>query len=248
MKHTQYLCIFTCILFSTLFTWAQPTIFLIGDSTMSNKKNSEINPERGWGQMLPQYFLKEINIENHAKNGRSTKSFIDEGRWLDVKKNIKPGDYVFIQFGHNDSKAYDPTRYVNPLTGYRSNLQHFVLESRALGAMPVLFTSVARRNFNEDGVLVDTHGLYPLMVHQLANELDVMLIDLQLISEQLILAFGLEDSKKMYLHFAPGEHPYYPDGKSDNTHFSAFGASLIAQKVVQDLAKMDVLTAYILTE
>lgn len=235
------------IFFSICSTYAQPTIYLIGDSTMSNKKNIDINPERGWGQVIAQFFNEKIIIDNHAVNGRSTKSFIDEGRWQKVKEKINPGDYVFIQFGHNDSKAQDPKRYANPLTGYRANLECFVIETRSLQATPILITPVARRNFNEHGVLVDTHGLYPLVVHQVSEKLNVDLIDLQRFSEEFIMKLGVEESKKIFLHFEKGEHPFFPDGKTDNTHFSEFGATFIAQKVAQQLTKLNVLSDYIIS-
>lgn len=243
----SFLLAFIITLFSIVIAYAQPTIYLVGDSTMSNKKNIDTNPERGWGQSLPQFFAESIIIENHAVNGRSSKSFIDEGRWEKVKEKINPGDYVFIQFGHNDSKAYDAKRYVNPLTGYRANLECFVKESRNLQATPVLMTPVARRNFNEHGVLVDTHGLYPLVVHQVSEKLNVDLIDLQRFSEEFIMKLGVEESKKIFLHFEKEEHPFFPDGKTDNTHFSEFGATFIAQKVAEQLTKLNVLNDYIIS-
>jgi lysophospholipase L1-like esterase len=242
---TNILLLCFTLLFSIVNANAQPTIYLIGDSTMSNKKNIDINPERGWGQVLAQFFNENIIIDNHAVNGRSTKSFIDEGRWQKVKEKINPGDYVFIQFGHNDSKVNDPKRYANPLTSYRANLECFVRETRSLQATPILITPVARRNFNEHGVLVDTHGLYPLVVHQVAEKLNVDLIDLQRFSEEFIMKLGVEESKKIFLHFDKGEHPFFPDGKTDNTHFSEFGATFIAQKVAQELIKLNILNRFI---
>ena len=246
MKTNILLVCFT-LLFSIVNANAQPTIYLIGDSTMSNKKNIDVNPERGWGQLLPHFFNENIIIDNHAVNGRSTKSFIDEGRWQKVKEKINPGDYVFIQFGHNDSKTHDPKRYANPLTSYRANLERFIRETRSLLATPILITPVARRNFNEHGVLVDTHGLYPLVIHQVSEKLNVDLIDLQRFSEEFIMKLGVEESKKIFLHFEKGEHPFFPDGKTDNTHFSEFGAIFIAQKVAQQLTKLNVLSDYIIS-
>lgn len=122
------------------------TIFMIGDSTMANKKLEGKNPERGWGQMLPGFFSDDIRVDNHAVNGRSTKSFIDEGRWEKVRSQIKKGDYVFIQFGHNDEKA-DPKRHTDAGSTFDDNLRKFVLETRAQGGIPVLFNSIVRRNF-----------------------------------------------------------------------------------------------------
>ena len=122
------------------------TIFMIGDSTMANKSLMGENPERGWGQMLPGYLSEEIRVDNHAVNGRSSKSFIDEGRWEKVISQVKKGDYVFIQFGHNDEKS-DPKRYTAPGSTFDENLKRFVNETRAKGGIPVLFNSIVRRNF-----------------------------------------------------------------------------------------------------
>lgn len=122
------------------------TIFMIGDSTMANKSLTGENPERGWGQMLPGYLSEEIRVDNHAVNGRSSKSFIDEGRWEKVISQVKKGDYVFIQFGHNDEKS-DPKRHTVPGSTFDENLKRFVNETRAKGGIPVLFNSIVRRNF-----------------------------------------------------------------------------------------------------
>jgi lysophospholipase L1-like esterase len=123
--------------------------------------------------MLPNFFNDEIIIENHAVNGRSTKSFISEGRWQAVYDSLKPGDYVFIQFGHNDQKENDSSRYTNPHTAYRYNLIQFVEQTREKGAIPILFSSIARRNFNKEGTLIDTHDAYPLEVRLVAQEYNV---------------------------------------------------------------------------
>ena len=211
------------------------TIFLIGDSTMSDKPNPIENPERGWGQMLPQFFNENVTIKNFAVNGRSTKSFITEGRWDSVASEIKKGDYVFIQFGHNDQKFKDSLRYTNPLTAYRKNLIKFVNETREKDGIPVLFSPVVRRNFNEFGVLIDTHGLYPLIMRQVAIELKVPFVDLQLKSENFILSAGQEKSKEIYLWVEPGQNTMYPEGKQDNTHFSVKGATEISKLAVEGL-------------
>ena len=164
------LCAVFVFSFSCQTVQNQITIYTIGDSTMANKPNPEENPERGWVQMLPQFFNDNVIIKNHAVNGRSTRSFINEKRWDSIYKQLKKGDYVFIQFGHNDQKINSPKRYTNPHTAYRYNLIKFVEETREKEAIPVLFTSIVRRNFNEDGTLLDTHGVYPLVVHSVAQE------------------------------------------------------------------------------
>ncbi len=202
---------------------------------MSDKPNPDSNPERGWGQMLPHFFNEPVTIRNHAVNGRSTKSFIHEGRWKTVLEELKPGDYVFIQFGHNDQKLADSTRYTNPYTGYRRNLIKYINETREKGAIPVLFSPIVRRNFNDNGVLEDTHGAYPLVMRDVADELDVTFIDLQLKSEDLVLSLGVEGSKMLYLWIEPGKYEMYPDGKQDNTHFTGKGATEMARLAVVGL-------------
>ncbi len=215
----------------------QITIYAIGDSTMANKKNPDLNPEHGWVQVLPQFFNNDVKIDNRAVNGRSTRSFIKENRWDSIHKNLNKGDYVFIQFGHNDQKINDPERYTNPHTTYRNNLIRFVLEAREKGAKPVLFSSIARRNFSENGTLVDTHGAYPLETRLVALEYKVPFIDLQYLTEKLEESYGVEGSKKLHLHYEPGEHPYYKDGKQDDTHLSELGATEVAKLAVQEIKK-----------
>jgi lysophospholipase L1-like esterase len=224
-------------------------IYTIGDSTMSDKKNPEVNPEHGWVQVLPQFFNNKVIIHNHAVNGRSTRSFIAEKRWDKVYQKLEKGDYVFIQFGHNDQKENDATRYTNPYTAYRNNLIKFIEETKEKGAIPILFTSIVRRNFNEFGTLVDTHGNYPLVVRMVAQEYQVALIDLQYLTEKLEESYGVEDSKKLHLHFSSNENPYFPDGNQDDTHLSLLGATEIAKLAVQELGKNVVnLKAYIKTD
>jgi lysophospholipase L1-like esterase len=213
------------------------TIYTIGDSTMANKTKPDENPERGWGQMLPLFFNDNITVDNRAVNGRSTRSFIDEKRWDAIYKVLKPGDYVFIQFGHNDQKEKDSTRYTNPHTAYRHNLIRFVNETRAKGAIPVLFSSIVRRNFNEQGVLISTHGDYPLETRLVAQEYKVPFIDMEYYSELLEQSYGPEKSKQLHLHYKAGEIPYYKEDKADNTHLCVKGATEIAKIAVEELKK-----------
>ena len=215
----------------------QITIYTIGDSTMANKPDPDENPEKGWAQVLPQFFNDNVIIDNRAKNGRSSKSFITEKLWDSILGTLKKGDYVFIQFGHNDQKIKDPKRYTNPHTAYRHNLIRYVLETREKGATPILFSSIVRRNFSEEGTLVDTHGEYPLETRLVAREYNVPFIDLQYLTEVLEESYGVEGSKKLHLHFEPGEIPYYKDGRSDNTHLSLLGATEIAKLAIERLKK-----------
>lgn len=213
----------------------QIAIYTIGDSTMANKPNPDENPERGWCQMIPKFFYDNVSIENHAVNGRSTRSFIDEGRWDSIYNKLNKGDYVFIQFGHNDQKVSDPKRYTNPHTTYRNNLMRFVNETRQKEAHPVLFSSIVRRNYNEDGTLVDTHGEYPTETRLVAQELEVPFIDLQYLTELMEEEYGIEGSKNLHLHFEPSEIPYYPDGITDDTHLSVLGANNVAKLAIEEL-------------
>lgn len=224
----------------------KPTIFLIGDSTMANKP-LEDNPERGWGQMLPLYFEKEVLIRNYAVNGRSTKSFINEHRWDTVLSKLKPGDWVLIQFGHNDAKISDSTRYAAPDGAYKTNLERFVKEARAKGANPVLITPVVRRNFI-NGVQKDNRGDYPAAVKSVAKALDVPLIDLLKSSSALVSAEGDTGSVKMFRTTPAGHYNTLPDGITDNTHFSVYGASKIAALVAGDIREQQLpLAAYLQT-
>lgn len=212
-------------------------IYMIGDSTMANKPNPDENPERGWGQVLHQFFNEKVVINNHAVNGRSTRSFRDLKHWQPVLEALKPGNYVVIQFGHNDAKDTDPTRYTNPQTSYRHNLIRYIEEIRAKGGIPILCSSIARRKFNEQGVLLDSHGNYTLVARLVAQELKVPFIDMQYYTELLEESYGVGGSKKLHLHFAPNEHPFLPNGIEDNTHLSVLGATEIATIFVNELKK-----------
>ncbi|GGF05689.1 Lysophospholipase L1 [Chishuiella changwenlii] len=238
MKKIYLITIFLCLIGITKAQ--QPTLFLVGDSTMADKVNPNENPEHGWGQILPTLLTNKITIQNHATNGRSSKSFRTEGRWDKVHNQLKKGDYVIIQFGHNDQKIEDSIRYTNPATQYRSNLERYVKETREKGAIPILMTSIVRRNFNEKGVLIDTHNLYPIVVRMVAKDLDVPFVDLQQATEEIVLTYGPEKSKKLYLHFEPKEVNYYPDGKHDDTHLSKLGATLTAEKALKALEKLNI--------
>lgn len=231
--------IITLLLITTICFAQKTTLYTIGDSTMANKKDPDKNPEHGWAQVLQYFFKDNVIVENKAVNGRSTKSFINEKRWDSIYKKLKKGDYVFIEFGHNDEKIEDSTRYTNPHTIYRYNLIRFVKESREKGATPILFTSIARRNFNEKGVLVPTHGDYPLETRLIAQEYKVPFIDLEYYTEVLEQSYGPEKSKQLHLHFKAGENAYYDKEKADDTHLSLLGATSIAQIVVNQIKLLE---------
>ena len=211
------------------------TVFTIGDSTMANKK-AEVVPETGWCQAFPAFVDQTVVIKNRAVNGRSTKSFITEGRWKSVLDSLQAGDYVFIQFGHNDEKIQDSTRYAEPFTTYRRNLERFVHETREKGATPILFTSIVRRKF-ENGFLIDTHGNYPVVVRQVAVEMNVPMIDLQLLTAGAVTALGDEASKSIYLWTPPTAK--FPEGRKDDTHLKVEGANLVAKLAAQQFILLD---------
>lgn len=211
-------------------------IHMIGDSTMANKK-VEVYPETGWGQVFESCFDDQVVVSNHALNGRSSKSFLDEGRWQHVLDSLKKGDYVFIQFGHNDQKYKDSTRYTDPFGQYVANLERYVRQAREKEAIPILLTSIVRRKFDETGQLVDTHQDYPQAVRQVAQRMNVRLIDLQQLTGTLVQSLGDEPSKAMYLWTEPTER--FPEGRQDDTHLGAEGAEKVARLVAVQLADMD---------
>lgn len=206
-----------------------PALHLAGDSTMADKPTNPPNPERGWGQLLPSLFKDPKRVVNYAVNGRSSKSFIDEGRWAHLVSQIAPGDFVLIQFGHNDEKDKDSKRYTDPATTYRDNLRRFIRDVRAHGATPILATSVNRRKFDAEGKLIDTHGAYPEAVRIVAAEEKVMLIDLHQLTRPLLEKHGPEDSKKLFVWVKPGEYASRPKGAQDDSHFNERGALAVAQ-------------------
>lgn len=217
------------------------TIYLIGDSTLAVKSASAF-PETGWGMPFANFFSKDIFVDNRAKNGRSTKTFIAENLWVPVLSGLQKGDYVLIQFGHND-EVKTKVSYT-PEADFVKNLLKFVEESRAKGAIPVLITPVARRSFDADGKVKETHQVYTALVRELARSADVPLIDLDLKSQALLQQYGPEQSKLLFNHLEPGEHPNYPDGKKDDTHFNELGAREMAQLVLKEMRalKLPVLT------
>jgi len=212
---------------------AQITVYLAGDSTCANKM-ADKRPETGWGEMLQQFFdPARVRIDNRALNGRSTKSFVDEGHWQMIVSALQKGDYVFIEFGHNDEKKDKPAVYASP-DDYATYLTRFITETRSKGAIPVLLTPVSRRRFEND-VLVKTHGVYPDAVKWVARKESVALIDMETKSGTLLTRYGKDGSSKLFLQLKPGEDPNYPNGVEDNTHFRPAGAEEMARLVVQGI-------------
>lgn len=219
------------------------TLYIVGDSTAALKGAIE-KPMTGWGEYLQQHLDPAIRVDNRAINGRSTRSFIAEGRWAAVENELQPGDYVFIQFGHNDQKQEDPSRFADPAPGgdYRANLKRFIESARSRGAIPVLLTSVSRRRFTAEGLPdPDAVGPYPEAMRETAREAGVPLLDLFAASQQLYLRMGQEESKHLFMHLPVGSHPNYPDGIADDTHFSDRGAREIAALAAEAIRQCEAL-------
>jgi pectinesterase len=211
------------------------TVWLAGDSTMAQKQPDK-RPETGWGEALqPCFDSSAVRIANRAMNGRSTRSFVAEGRWKAIIDSLHAGDYVFIQFGHNDEKV-GTSNYSSP-DDYRRNLVQFVDEVRAKRAQPVLFTPVVRRKF--DGTqLVPTHGAYPDAARAAAQERGVPLVDMEHASAELVQTLGPDSSRTLWLHLDAGANPNYPDGVHDDTHFNPLGARTMAGLAIDALRKL----------
>jgi lysophospholipase L1-like esterase len=192
------------------------------------------NSERGWGQLLPLYFQESLRIENHAMNGRSAKSFVAEGRWKTVVDRLAPGDYVIIQFGHNDQKDTSPG--AGAFGHYKKHLERYVKETRDRKATPILATSVVRRRFDKEGEFFDTLGDYPKATRQVAEEMEVPLLEMHGKTAELLQHLGPEQSLKLFNHLAPGEFAAHPQGLEDDTHFNALGATRLCDLAVEEIS------------
>ncbi|MDR7000130.1 rhamnogalacturonan acetylesterase [Neobacillus niacini] len=210
------------------------TMYLAGDSTVSNYPDN-MTPRTGWGQVLPAFFDGQVLIKNRAVPGRSSKSFIKEGRLAVILKQIHKGDYLFIQFGHNDEKIKDPSRYTEPSTTYKTYLKQYIDGARQNGAIPVLVTPVERRRFSPEGSAAETHGRYPAAMKELGQKEHVTVIDLTEKSRKLFQQLGPEKTKELFMWLDPGTNPNFPRGVQDNTHFQDKGAREIAKLVVEGI-------------
>ncbi|MDR1273337.1 MAG: family 43 glycosylhydrolase [Odoribacteraceae bacterium] len=226
-------------------------LFMAGDSTMANKTlfrpapdpvTGEMTPEvwheRGWGQLLPEFFGDNIVIDNMAKNGRSTRSFITEGSWQRLVDKLHAGDHVVIQFGHNDEPV-EKKSHTTP-DEYRRNLERFVDDVKAKGAVPVLCTPVPRRRFEDKGDFIDSHGTYLDIVCGVARERGAVLVDLYESTKKMLLDAGEKNSARYFWHLAPGVNRHFPDGLVDNTHFSEAGARGVAALFVQEIKRQGI--------
>ena len=207
-------------------------IFIAGDSTASIKETKAF-PETGWGMPFVYFWDSSVTVVNKAKNGRSTSSFRKEGLWQQILDESGEGDYVFIQFGHNDEVPTKKTYTTE--AEFKNNLKQYVTEARQKKMIPVLLTPMARRKFDSTGTIVGTHDVYAQITRDVAAEEKVALFDMDKLTQNLYQQFGVESSKLLFLQLKPGEHPNYPDGKEDNTHFSELGARLVAQLVLSEI-------------
>lgn len=235
-RFTSLLCI-ACLVFLTAFVFPRgkkTTVYLIGDSTVSDYESARA-PLSGWGMPFRYFFDSTVRIDNHARGGRSTRTFLGENRWQPIVEQLTEGDYVLIQFGHNDEAREEKykDRYT-PVPDYKTNLAKFITEARAKKAVPVLITPVSRLRFKE-GMQQETHTEYTAAMYEVANRENVPLIDLDKKSRELYQQMGPEHAKLLFMQLEPDEHPVYPEGQKDNTHFNEYGARCIAQLVLAGL-------------
>lgn len=213
-----------------------PRLFLIGGSTMAT-----FPPERpvvGWGQMLPEFFREPGMVQNRAKSGRSSKSFIDGGFWAGVLAELRAGDYLVIQFGTNDSKQDDPTRYTEPRGAYRANLERFIRETRAKGATPLLATSVVRRSWDDKGNFVEAPSEWVEVTREVAAVQKVPLLEMRQRTVELEQRLGPEGSIALHLYLPAGKSAAYPKGSKDDTHYCEHGARQVAALAAQEIRRL----------
>lgn len=203
-------------------------IYMVGDSTMADRYDTIETPERGWGQVFPTFLDEKVTVYNHAKNGRSTKSYLAEGRWEKVMGTLGQGDIVIIQFGHNDAKVNDSLRSATP-EQYAENLHYMIGQAKAVGAKPILCTPIARRHYKND-TLQYVHGQYPMAAKAVAEEEQIPLVDMTTLTMDWLAPLGDEGSQPFFVYIMqPGEYSKYPEGKTDNTHLRFAGALHVAE-------------------
>jgi lysophospholipase L1-like esterase len=210
------------------------TIFLAGNSTVTDQ---DLEPWASWGQMITRYFDHDIAVSNFAESGESLASFKGSGRLRKVLSLIEPGDYLFIEFGHNDQKRRGEG--IGPWTSFSNLLAEFAIRAREKGAIPVFITPTQRRSFDDSGRITLTHGDYPAAMRKVAGEMGIPLIDLNRMTKILYEAWGIERSKKAFVHYPAGTFPGQTSGLKDNTHFNAFGAHEIALCILKGIIDLD---------
>lgn len=212
-------------------------IYLIGDSTCHTNKY-DTYPQTGWGQVFGDYTNEQFEVINLAQNGRSSKSFKNEGWFEVVERNIDKGDYLFIQFGHNDEKD-DELRHTDPYSTYQENLLYYINTARRSGATPILLSSIYRRHFDENGKIEELcHGEYPNAMKELSIREKVFYLDICARTKEMLIELGDNASKELFMNFGKGIYNNYPDGKEDNTHLREKGARKIASLIVEEIKKI----------
>lgn len=217
---------------------SQPTVYLAGDSTVQTY-DEYWKPEAGWGQMINRFFTSDVLFDNHAIGGRSSKTFFTEGRLDNILRSIRPGDYLLIQFGHNDATISVPERYTS-VPDYKQYLKTYVNGTRQRGAEPVLVTPVGRRSFNEaTGKFNVSFPEYVQGMKEVAAELNVKLVDLSALSIAFYDEIGFEATRSVFLHTDPGVYPAFPNGSTDDTHFQEYGAIQLARLVAVAISELN---------
>jgi lysophospholipase L1-like esterase len=209
-----------------------PVIFLAGNSTVTDQENE---PWASWGQMFPRFLKPEIAVANYAESGETLLAFKREKRLQKLLSKMKAGDYLFIEFAHNDQKPGG--NHLDPFTTYKEELKYYIAEARKKGGKPVLVSSMHRRRFDENGKIINTLDNYPEAVRQTAIEEQVPLIDLNAMSKQLYEALGPENSKKAFVHYPANSYPGQEKPLADDTHFNPYGAYELARCIVESIRK-----------
>lgn len=206
-----------------------PTIYIVGDSTVVDQNKA---PWAAWGQMLPAFFNDKVSVANEAESGETIRSFVGERRFDKVFSTIQAGDYLMMQFAHNDQK---PGRGFVPIPEYKALLERYIGLARAKGAHPVLVTSMERRDFDKNGKIVNTLAGYPVAMREVAREEHVALIDLNAMSFELFDAMGPKGTLKAFVHYPANTFPDQPKALADNTHFTSYGAFELAKCIVRGI-------------
>ncbi|WP_426451826.1 rhamnogalacturonan acetylesterase [Paenibacillus sp. S-38] len=211
----------------------KPTAYLAGDSTVQTY-SSRYYPQAGWGQKIGEYFTDDVIFANKAIGGRSSRSFVNDGRLDTILNEIRPGDYLFVQFGHNDASS-NPERYAAPYTTYKEYLKMYLDGAKQRGATPVLVTPVGRRSWDANGLFKNDFPDYYAAMKQVAEEQNVQLLDLNSRSIAFYNTVGIEETKALFLWLEPGVYPNFPNDVQDNTHFQEAGAVEIARLVTEGI-------------
>ncbi len=214
-------------------------LIFLGDSLMQPNDESTY-PQTGWPQKLPEFLLdpENVKVEDYALNGRSTKSFLDEGRFKQALDIAQEGDICFISFGHNDEKYEDPTRYTSPFDTYQRNLVYMENEMKKKGVKTIFISSITRLKYDEKKVLKHTHGDYPRAMKDVAKLLDDPYVDLEKITYDDLSLHSYEENKLHYMILEPNQYDNYPEGKDDTTHLQENGARWICSLVVPQLKQI----------